>query len=206
MERVNIRELTQVTKNDRDNAVLFQILSGRDAGPPATIHPDGRLPAATRMRLQRVSGDMALVVASIGAAPLVRDVEGWVRCVEIEAVLEDRQETFAKVCGERQGFTRVVPDEFFDRPAPTDEARNLREFHPCEGHGHHGRRRILFSHAFRKPIKFADVTPAAQERHADVPAVGERTAEPCTGKECVDRGVAVPRRKHHQVVELHPLR
>jgi N-acetylmuramoyl-L-alanine amidase len=84
MDKANLRVLTEVTKIDRDNAVLFQILAGRDAGPPPTIHPDDRLPAGTLMRLQRVSGDMALVVARIGAEPLVREVEGWVRCVDIE--------------------------------------------------------------------------------------------------------------------------
>ena len=86
MRKENIRVLTEITKIDRDNAVLFQVLAGRDAGPPPIEHPDGKLPAGTELRIQKVSGDMALVVARVGADPIVREEEGWVRIVDIERV------------------------------------------------------------------------------------------------------------------------
>jgi hypothetical protein len=66
----------------------------------------------------------------------------------------------------------VVSDKFFDRFAPTNEARDLWKLHPSEGHRYHGCCGILFSNAFSKSVELADVTPAALERHPDMPASG----------------------------------
>jgi hypothetical protein len=66
----------------------------------------------------------------------------------------------------------VVSDKFFDRPAPTNEARDLWKLHPSERHRYHGCCGILFSNAFSKSVELADVTPAALERHPDMPAGG----------------------------------
>src|SRR5207247_4671974 len=98
----------------------------------------------------------------------------------------------------------VVSDKFFHRPAPTNEARYLGKLHPGERHRYHGGGGVLFSNAFSQSVELADVTPAAQERHPDMPAGGERAANARTGEKLVYRAIILPRCEHRQMAEAHP--
>jgi hypothetical protein len=107
-------------------------------------------------------------------------------------------------CRYGHGCAWVVSHQFFDRPAPTNEAWYLGKFHPSQRHRHHGRGGILFANAFSKAVELTDIPPAALERHAHMPAGSQGTAKRRAAKKLVYGHIALPGGEHRQMTELHP--
>ncbi|MDN3242510.1 hypothetical protein [Glycomyces tritici] len=107
---------------------------------------------------------------------------------------------------ERQRRLGVVPDLAFDGPAPADEARQLGEAHPRDGHRDHGLTGIGAPRLGGQVRQFPDRAPAAQVLEPHMPAGVERPAEAVLGEEGFERRLVGPFGEDGEVTQLHPAR